>query len=258
MNNFLHILEQNRKEKVSDNMNKKIISLIIGIMCFLLTYGICIQLKTINKTGTVASTNATENELRDSVLKAREKYNNLYSALEAAEKKLEEERTNSTQNNGELENLENQIKEANKIAGITEVTGNGVTIVLNDNQKISSNSFLGDPNILVVHDKDVMRVINELKNAGAEAISINDQRIVPTTAIECDGNVITVNGVKISTPFTIKAIGSQERLIALNRVGGYLEYMRNDRLLEATIKKTENLTIPKYTGVIKFNYAESE
>ena len=59
-------------------MNKKIISLILGIMCVLLSYGIAVQIKTVNGTETPTSTNARENELRDAVLKAKEKYDNLY------------------------------------------------------------------------------------------------------------------------------------------------------------------------------------
>ena len=61
-------------------MDKKIISLILGLMCVILTYGISVQIKTINGTGTTVSTNAEENELRDAVLKAKEKYDNLYEA----------------------------------------------------------------------------------------------------------------------------------------------------------------------------------
>ena len=56
-------------------------------MCLILSYGISVQIKTINSIGTTTSTNATENELRDEVLRAKEKYDNLYNALEEAEKK---------------------------------------------------------------------------------------------------------------------------------------------------------------------------
>lgn len=94
--------------------NKIIISLILGGMCLLLTYGIAVQIKTTTAIGTVSSTNATENSLRDAVLKSKEKYDNLYKDLENAEKELEKERNSATQNNGELEDLENQIKEENK------------------------------------------------------------------------------------------------------------------------------------------------
>ena len=237
--------------------SKKMISFILGFMCLLLTYGIAIQVKTTNSTGTITSTNAKENQLRDAVLKAKEKYDNLYNELEEAEDQLEEERANSTQNNSELTDLENSIKEGKKAAGLSEVTGAGLVITLDDNKKISANSYIGDPNDLLVHYNDVIRTVNELKNAGAQAISVNDQRIITTTAIDCDGTVIKVNGEKIGTPIVIKAIGMQERLINVDRQNGYVMILRSAGI-EVDVKKDDNITIPKYTGVIKFNYLESK
>lgn len=238
--------------------NKKLISLILGVMCLLLTYGIAIQIKTTNAAGTRTSTNATENELRDAVLKSKEKYDNLYEKLEDLENQLEVERTNATQNNGELAELENSIKEGNKVLGLSEVTGSGVIITLDDNQKISASNWFGDLNELIIHDTDIINVVNELKNAGAEAISINGQRLVTTSAIECDGNVIMVNGEKVAAPFEIKAIGLQEALISIDRIGGYLYNLREWRYLEPKIEKSDKITIPKYTGIMKFQYLESK
>lgn len=241
-------------------MNKKSISLVLGIMCMILSYGIAVQIKTINGTGTTVSTNSRENELRDAVLKSKEKYDNLYEELDNIESQLEIERTNSTQNNTELEQLENTIKEGNKILGLSEVTGYGLVITVDDNNKIPLNEWPGDPNSLIVHDIDLINIVNELKNAGAEAISINEQRIVTTSAIECDGNVIKINGEKISAPFVIKAIGFPETLITIDRFGGYVETIREWRYIDVTVTKAdkEKITIPKYTGVIKFEYAESK
>ena len=242
-------------------MNKKIISLILGIMCVLLSYGIAVQIKTVNGTETPTSTNARENELRDAVLKAKEKYDNLYQQLENAENKLEEERTKATQNNTELTELENEIKEGNKILGLSEVTGNGLIITVNDNQDILLSNWLADPNLLLVHDSDLLSIVNELKNARAEAISINDQRLISTSAIDCDGNIIKVNGEKIGAPFTIKAIGLPELLINVNRTGGYLDNLRDNRYLKVSVEKVtdkKTITIPKYNGVIKFQYAKSK
>lgn len=243
-------------------MNKKIISLILGFMCMVLSYGIAVQIKTTSSTESIISTNAKENELRDAVLKAKEKYDNLYYELEDAENILEVERTNATQNNAELGKLESEIKEGNKILGLTEVTGNGLIVTINDNQDISLNSWFADPNLLLVHDTDLIRVVNELKNAGAEAISINEQRLITTSAIECDGNIIKVNGEKIGAPFTIKAIGLPEVLINVDRVGGYLDYLQDaPRYLKVSIEKVsdkKSITIPKYTGIVKFQYAISK
>lgn len=240
-------------------MNKKIISLVLGIMCLMLTYGIAVQIKTVNGTGTTVSTNSKENELRDAVLKAKEKYDNLYEDLERMESQLEIERTNSTQNNTELTELENTIKEGNKILGLSEVTGDGIIITLNDGQTTSLNSWFVDLNELIVHDTDLIKIVNYLKNTGAEAISINSQRIISTTAIECDGNVIMINGEKIGAPFEIKAIGFPETLINIDMPGGYAQQLK-DRGVEVTVTKSdkEKITIPKYTGVIKFEYAQTQ
>jgi len=240
-------------------MNKKLISLVLGIMCFLLTFGIAVQIKTVNGTGTTVSTNSKENELRDAVLKAKEKYDNLYEDLERMESQLEIERTNSTQNNTELTELENTIKEGNKILGFSEVTGDGIIITLNDGQITSANSWYVDINDVIVHDIDLMRTVNYLKNTGAEAISINGQRIISTTAIECDGNVIMINDEKIGAPFEIKAIGFPETLINIDMTGGYVQQLR-DRGVEVTVTKSdkEKITIPKYSGVIKYEYLQSQ
>ena len=242
-------------------MDKKIVAIILGIMCVVLSCGIVVQVRTIEGTGSTISTNAKENELRDAVLKAKEKYDNLYAEVESAENKLETERTNATQNNTELTELENEIKNGNKILGLSEVTGNGIVITINDNQDISLNSWFADPNLLIVHDTDLISVVNELKNAGAEAISINEHRLVTTSSIECDGNIIKVNGEKIGAPFTIKAIGLPEVLINVNRFGGYLDNLREYRYLKVSVEKISDkktITIPKYTGIMKFQYAQSK
>lgn len=240
-------------------MNSKYkISIIIGSMCLLLSLGIAVQIKTIKNIGTsTTSTNETENKLRDEILKTKEKYDNLYSELENMEDQLEAERINATNNNSDLENLEQSITEGNKILGLTEVKGQGIIVTLNDNQLLTSNNYILDPNSALVHDMDVIKVINELKNAGAEAISINDQRIISTTAIECDGNVIKVNGIKVGAPFEIKAIGLPEYLINVKRYGGYLMYLEQ-RGINVSVNKSDQITIPKYTGVIKFEYAVSK
>ena len=240
-------------------MNKSKIALILGLMCIVLTCGIVVQVRTIKGTGSTISTNSQENELRDAVLKAKEKYDNLYADVENTENKLEEERTNATQNNTELTDLENEIKNGNKVLGMSEVSGNGIVITINDNQDIALSNWLADPNLLIVHDADLISVVNELKNAGAEAISINEQRLVTTSSI--DGNIIKVNGEKIGAPFTIKAIGIPEVLINVNRVGGYLDILKEDRYLKVTVEKMtdkKTITIPKYTGVMKFQYAQSK
>ena len=109
---------------------------------------------------------------------------------------------------------------------------------------------------LRTQEKEIKLIINELKNAGAEAISINDQRIVPTTSISCGGNIIDINGEKVGTPFVIKAIGLPEQLAGLSRPGGYLEILKGASV-GVELKKSNNITISKYTGVINYQYAQT-
>ena len=234
--------------------NKKLISIVLGIMCFALTLAICVQIKTVRGSNFAISQNYEENNLRAEVLKYKERYDNKYQDLERAQKELEKERQSATQNNVELERKETEITQANKMIGMTEVTGPGVIVTLSDSKKDTSSTLnISD---LVVHDGDILSVINELKNAGAEAISINDQRLVPSSSIVCGGNIIEINGEKVGAPFVIKAIGLPEQLAALSRPGGYLELLRG-ATVEVDLKKSNHITIPKYTGVVTYKYAHN-
>lgn len=227
--------------------------IVFGIMSMILTYGIATQIRTVNNNGTTVNLTPEQSELKSKILKISEKYNNLNEEIEILEKKLEEERQSSTKNNSTLTSLEESIKEKNTLLGLTEVTGTGIKIVLNDSN-ISTNNYLGNISDLLVHDGDLIHVVNELFNADAEAISINGQRVVSTTAIECDGNVIKVNGFKIGATFEILAIGYPEYLAGISRVGGYLERLESRGIL-VTITKQNTVTVPKYTGTFKFTYA---
>lgn len=231
--------------------NKKNIALVLGIMCFALTVGICIQVKTVKNTSSVVSQNYEENNLRAEVLKYKEKYDNLLRETEKIDNELQQEIEKATENNSELEEAKNQINEGNKMIGLTEVNGSGVIITVADSD-IDANTVL-NANDLLVHDSDILKIVNELKNAGAEAISINGQRVIITTPIICGGNIININGERIGSPFEIKAIGSPEALANLSRPGGYLSILKESGI-KVSLKKSNNITIPKYSGVLNFKY----
>lgn len=237
-------------------MNKKHVSLIIGIMCFLLAFAISMQIKTVTNSNSTISQDYEENNLRAEVLKYKERYDRRYEELENAEKELEKERQKTTTEDNELKDVEKQITEGNKIIGFSEVTGPGVILTLSDSKITANSAMVSDLNELLVHDMDVLSVINELKNAGAEAISINNQRLISTSSISCGGNIITINGEKVGAPFVIKAIGLPEQLAALSRAGGYLSILK-DYGIGTDLKKSDSVTVEKYTGVIDFKYAKT-
>lgn len=234
--------------------NKKMVSCVLGIMCFALTLGIAIQVRTVKESNTTISNNYEENNLRAEVLRYKEKYENRTKDVERAETELEKERQNSTQNDTTLQDKEEQVQKGNKIIGLAEVKGPGIKITLKDSKKDMKNVL--DPSALVVHDEDILSVINELKNAGAEAISINGQRIAPTTGIICGGNIIDINREKVGVPFVIEAIGLPEQLAALERPYGYLDRLKEDGI-QVNVERSNNITIPKYTGTITYNYAKT-
>lgn len=234
-------------------MNKTSQAVILGIMCFILTIGICVQIKTVNSTGTTTSSNQELNNLKSQVLKTKEKYEASYEKLERVQEELEKTRNNVASNDEQLRSLEEQIKKYNTLLGASQVTGPGVTITVADAVVQDSLLSLIDP---IVHDVDILEIVNELKNAGAEAIDVNGQRITANTSISCDGNVIVVNGEKISSPFIINAIGLPERMATLNRPGGYLSKME-ESYIKTTFNKSEKITIQKYIGGTSFKYAKA-
>ncbi|WP_297985339.1 DUF881 domain-containing protein [uncultured Campylobacter sp.] len=241
-------------------MKKKQIAITLGVMCFVLTIAISIQLKTISSTTTTVTQSLTENGLRDEVLKWKEKYDNVYEELTDSDKTLNQIRTEATQNDTKASAKQAEINKNNMLLGMTNVQGTGLEITLQDNLTATSENLgiFFDASALIVHDKDLIEVVNALKNAGAEAISINGQRVVTTTAITCAGNIIKINGQKVGSPFVIKAIGNQELLYgSLVMPGGYLELLKdNGVLVEA--KKVENITIEKFDGVISFKYLKNK
>ncbi len=236
------------------------IALTLGCLCCILTLAICIQLKTIDNTNLTVSKTLTGNELRDQILKWKEKYDKATKELETSEQDLEKVRLQSTQNDENSINKEEEIKYDNTLLGLTDVHGNGIVITLKDNNKVKRSNIgpLDNIEFYLVHAGDLVEVVNALRNAGAEAISINGQRITNFTSIYCAGNVVIVNGEKISSPIEIKAIGSPELLYGSIRIpGGYIELLEETGVI-VDIKKQENITINKYDGIINTQYMKNE
>ena len=163
-------------------MSKGKIGLLLGFMCMLLTLGICVQVKTVNDASTGVGKTQRENELRNSVLKWKEKYEAIYNEGIKKENELEELRATVANQDTDSVNLSNELEQANTLLGYNEVSGQGLIITVKD---ASSSKVVGNANDYVVHDGDLLEIINALRNAGAEAISINEQRIVNHTAITC-------------------------------------------------------------------------
>jgi len=233
-------------------MNKKNIALTLGTMCLALTIAIVVQYKTVRDANKV--TGITINgELKTEVLRWKEKYEKAYEDLDELEDVLEEKRKLATSNDSAALKLQEELRILNALTGSIDVSGEGVIITLADNGNVTNQTIGIFDNIsnYLIHDTDLIMLVNELKNAGAEAISINDERIISTTSIICDGTVILVNGNKLSSPFTIKAIGSPSLILgAIQRTGGLLEELYTYGLV-SNVAQESDITIYKYSGVIE-------
>ena len=139
-------------------MKKWQIALTLGIVCCILTLAISIQLKTIDEASSTVNLTLTSNDLRDQVLKWKEKYDKANKDLENSEKKLEEVRLQSTKNDESAIEKEETIKRNNTILGLTDVEGQGIVIKLRDNNSVSRSKIgpLDNIELYLVHAGDLV------------------------------------------------------------------------------------------------------
>lgn len=232
-------------------MNKKQIATTLGVMCVLLTSGIIVQVNTINKNPISNNIRNSDNSLRDEVLKWKEKYDRAYAEFQESENKLEEVRQIASKDNNAFTETQQELKSINALLGLTELTGEGIVVTVADND----NASIKDENLAneLVHNTDIIELVNELRNAEAEAISINGQRVLSTTYINCVGAVLTVDGEKINSPFVISAIGNRARLNSITRPGAYIQFMEEDGII-VKVEESAEVKIPKYNKVINAKY----
>lgn len=138
-------------------------------------------------------------------------------------------------------------------AGIVDLRGPGVVVTIDDSQKIAKAGE--NPNLYVIHDDDLLKVINELRAAGAEAISINGQRLIATSEIRCAGPTLSVNNTRYTPPYEILAIGDPKTLDnALKMRGGIVETLRFWGI-QISISKMDNIVVPAYKSSFRFDHA---
>ena len=139
-------------------------------------------------------------------------------------------------------------------AGVLAMQGTGVSITIDDSKKQSKTGE--NLNLYLIHDDDILKVINELRAAGAEGISINDQRLIATSEIRCAGPTLSVNNTRYSPPYEIKAIGDSQTLEnALKMRGGVVETLQFWGI-QITIKKEDNVILPAYKSPFRFEHSK--
>lgn len=140
--------------------------------------------------------------------------------------------------------------------GLVAAEGPGLVVTLDDSSERLSPS--GNLNDLVIHSQDVQAVANGLWAAGAEALAVNGQRVVPTSAVLCVGNTLLINGTVHSPPFRFTALGAHLR-------DGFMNDPLVERFAEDAdrfklgfkVEEKERIGVPAYTGTSKARFARA-
>ncbi len=217
---------------------KIIIALTVSIICITLTFVMTVQLRTVSQTDITSIENMREDELKQQAKVWKTRYEQIQKKINEDNQKINEYKQ-KTQNNQETSTLlTSELAQMRTTLGKTDVEGEGVLITLKDGQK-------------QITSEDLLELVNELKLAGAEAISINNQRIINLTEIVDVNSYILINGQRTMSPFEINVIGNQKYIISgISSKGGYSDSIKNDEK-DIEILEQKNIKINKYSEEIK-------
>lgn len=159
----------------------------------------------------------------------------------------------------QIARLQAKVDEIAVPAGLTALRGPGVVVTLRDSTRAYSGSV--DPNDLVIHEQDLQAVINALWAGGGEAMSVNGQRVLATTAIRCVGNTLLLHGGLYSPPYEIAVIGDAVALrAALDRDPAVARFAAAAEQFELgfDVVEVEDLTVPASAGPPALQVAQPE
>ncbi len=227
----------------------------IGFACIVLGVFIAFQMKFVQGTylnGSSPTQKTTEilNEL--SAVKAEKE--TLIEEIERLEDQLDKIQNSASEESAVVKNLTDELNRFKAFSGMTKVSGTGIIVTI-DNPPSDINATL-DKNIALDY-KMILDLINELNSAGAEAISINEQRMVNNTEVRLAGSQVNVNTLPITPPFVIKAIGSSETLDSAIHIRFGIVQLLQEAGYYVEVKQVENLEIPAFNGSITFRYANT-
>lgn len=219
--------------------NKNIMAIIIGIVCVILVSVMFAQFKTVEETDITGIESAREAELQTMLSSWKTKYEEIDEKLQETKSKIDEyEQTiNSREETSNL--LDEELEQTNLLVGKTDVTGEGVIITLQDNEEKS------------IVASDLRTLVNELKLAGAEAISINNKRILNMSEIVDVNGRILINEEATVSPFVVKVIGEQKYLSSALS-------LKNSGFVDTYTKLGKTVTMKEEKGITILAYSDSK
>jgi len=201
-------------------MKKRGAQVSVAIVCIVLGILLSMQFRTIQDYNSSIRSDRAE-DLSMKLNAVTEERNVLAQEVVSLREKI----SKASSSDPDVSGLQEELQKANMFAGLAPVKGPGIVVTLDDS--LRSPKAGEDPNNLLVHDTDILMVVNELKASGAEAISINGERVIAMSEIRCAGTTILVNSNKIAAPFVITAIGDAGELESgISLKGGYMETLK--------------------------------
>lgn len=156
--------------------------------------------------------------------------------------------------------LSSELQRAKFLAGLLPAHGEGIVVTLRDSRKRPPpDADLTLVEEYIVHDYDIRSFANELAATGAEAVAVNGQRIIASTAIRCAGGAMLINDIRMTPPYEIVAIGPSEQMEStLKMYGGLVDKFRiiEDLSDMVHIQKKKEVVVPAYSGSTRFKYAK--
>ena len=223
--------------------NKIIILITVSIMSMILFAVLFAQFKVVNEVDIAQIEYMSEQELKESLIEWREKYQTTETKIRDTISKIQEYDKKVQSNEEARELVKKELSEAKQTFGLTNIEGEGIIVTLTDTDE-------------KVYDyKDLLSLVNELRAAGAKAISINNQRIVNMSDIaNVNYRYIMINNTRITSPYTVKAIGDKTYLkSALTIKNGYMDLKQKDEY-EISIQEKSNIKINKYSEKVNLKY----
>lgn len=221
------------------------VTITTGLVVLIFTAVLFIQFKTVNQTDITSLENMREDELKSETSNFKQKSEELKKEVEETDKKIKEYNETISTGKEAAELLQKELEVQNNLLGKNEVKGNGIIVTLTDSvtKKITG--------------EDLRALLNELKMDGAEAISINDQRIVyDSYVVDIGDTYISVNGTRIVSPYEVKAIGNPTYLESglSKKQYGYID-TKIEEGKDIKLERKNNITIGKYNGNLEMEYA---
>ena len=149
--------------------------------------------------------------------------------------------------------IEEALEILGRQAGLAPMSGRGVVVSLSDSDLVESPS--GNVNDLVIHSEDVRAVVNALWRAGAEAMSVNGQRLVGTSAVVCVGNTLLVNGTVHSPPYVVTAVGAERSRFDTDPLMRRLRREAVAFRLGFSAESASDLRVAGFEGAVAFKHA---